>query len=482
MAHYYQFVDAISASPTVLLDLNNNSPFTMLRDSSVSPPTLNRTTATAIRSDGDLEVSTAYDDRQILLSLSIDRVAAETQATAIQTLARILDRREGAWLKWQSESMVKPLFFRTRRASFDTIDDILDATPLRALKLDLTADPFGYGLPETGSATITNNPTSGTNKMLLTLPTIKGDVPAPLNLTFLTPDGIHKTHVASLIDYGNGSLSAPYYKSLSADTINGSPAAGWTVTDTADATMVAGTRRRLTKASGVLLVRPTSAVVVQWASLPPGDYRVMVRTSAAPAGAELLFFNKPPSTGSTLIYSEAVGKATITATTTGKDWHDLGVVAMPGGAPLADVAFGLPGATGPALWNLAVNLTTATGTLDLDAIVLIPAGRPNTLTRHGSVAFPSTYGTRVVTWDGLNSFRVANGISTHTAGVYSVQAPSEVTGGDPMVGPNATNYLHFLTTTADPAAASRVSDDKATATALTWLYHPRYLYERPDTT
>jgi hypothetical protein len=482
MAHYYQFVDAISGSPTVLLDLNNNSPFTMLRDSSVSPPTLRRTTSSGIRADGDLEVATAYDDRDIVLSLSLDRVAAETQATAIQTLARILDRREGAWLKWQSESMVKPLFFRTRRASFDTIDTILDATPYRALKLDLTADPFGYGLPETDSATITNDPTTGTNKMLAAMPTIKGDVPTPLRLSFPTPDGVHGIRVASLIDYDNGALTAPYYKSLASGTVIASPPAGWTVVDAADATMVGGNRRRFTKASGALLCRPTTAVVQQWASLPPGDYRVMIRTGAAPAGAELLFFNRPPSTGSELIYSEAVGKAVITTANSGKDWFDLGVVAMPGGAPLTDVAFGSAGASGPALWNVAVNFTGATGTIDLDAIVLIPAGRPNTITRHGTVTFPSTYGTRTVTWDGQTCSRYADGISTHTAGVTTTLAASDLTGGNPVVGPGATNFLHFFETTADPASASRVSDDKSLTTVVSWSYNPRYLYNRPDTT
>jgi hypothetical protein len=486
MAHAFQFVNSATVSgigtPAVLLDLDNGTPFGILDDSSVSPTSIRRTTAAGIRTDGEIEVSTAYDAREITLSLMIEEVSAESQSTSIQTLHRILDRREGAWLKWQSEGMVKPLFYRTRRASADVLDQILDATPLRRLKIELSADPFGYGLPETGTVTITNDPTTGTNKMLAALPTIKGDVTAPLNLSFPTPDGVHGIRVASLIDYDNGALTAPYYKSLASGTVIAAPPAGWTVVDAADATMVGGNRRRFTKSSGTLLCRPTTAVVQQWASLPPGDYRVMIRTGAAPAGTELLFFNRPPSTGSELIYSEAVGKAVITTANAGKDWFDLGVVAMPGGAPLTDVAFNNPGATGPALWNVAVHFTGATGTIDLDAIVLIPAGRPNTITRHGTATFPATYGTRTVTWDGQNYYRIANGISTHTAGVTSVVSASEVTGGDPIVGPGATNFLHFFETTADPASASRVSDDKALTTVVSWSYNPRYLYNRPDTT
>jgi hypothetical protein len=482
MTRFIQFVDSIAASPTVLLDLDDGNPFNIQAGSAVSPPTLRRTTAQGIRQDGDIEVATSYDGRDIPLNLGIAEVAAETQATAIQKLARILDRQDGAWLKWQDEGMNKPRFYRTRRASFDVIDEVLDATPNRALRITLSADPFGYGLPVSNTFTITNDPTTGTNKMLAAMPTILGDVPTPLNLSFPIADGVFKTRVASLIDYAGASLPAPYYKSLASGTINSSPPAGWTVADAADVTMVGGNRRRFTKTSGTALCRPTAAVVQQWASLPPGDYRVMVRTGAAPAGTELLFFNKPPSTGSELIYSEAVGKAVISAASAGKDWFDLGVVAMPGGAPLTDVAFGNPGATGPALWNVAVFSSVASMTVDLDAIVLIPAGRPATSARHGSVTFPSTYGTRVVTWDGQNYYRIANGISTFTAGVTSVVPASEVTGGNPLVGPGATNFLHFFMTVADPSAASRFSDDKSLTTIVSWSYNPRYLYNRPDTT
>ena len=247
-------------------------------------------------------------------------------------------------------------------------------------------------------------------------------------------------------------------------------------------TMISGSRRRLTKSSGTLLARPTSAVMLQWASLPPGDYRVMVRTGQATAGSELLFFNRPPSSGTELIYSEAAGKLTVTQTSLSKDWCDLGVVSMPGGAPITDIAYGLPGATGPALWNLAVNATTATASVDLDAIVLVPVGRPNTITRLGSVMFPSTYTSRAVTWDGLLYRRFASGESTFTPGTASPCATSEVTGGNPVVAPGASNVLHFFTTTAANASGARVSDSKTATTAISVSYRPRYYYVRPATT
>lgn len=483
MAHARQFVDSIDENPEVLLDLDNGDPLRVLAEgTSISPPNLRRTTAQGIRSDGELQLAAAYDGRELPLALKMKRTAAENQSTVIQKLAHILSQPEGAWLRCLDEDMHAPLFFRTRQASFDVIDEILSADPLRQLKIAPSADPFGYGLPEFGFGTITNDPTSGTNKMLLQLPPIKGDVPTPLRLGFPIADGIHKTRVASLIDYDNTVLTAPYYKSLQGGTINGSPPAGWTVVDATDTSMVGGNRRRMTKSSGTALCRPTDAVVQEWADLPAGNYRVMIRVGAAPAGSEVLFFNRPPSVGSDLIRDEAVAKAVITTAAGGKDWLDLDVVAMPGGAPPTDVVFGNAGATGPALWNVAVWSSVASMTIDLDAIVLIPAGRPNTIARNGMVQFPSAYGSRTVTWDGHAGYRIANGISAYALSTTSVVAASDVSGGDPLVAPGATNYLHYFADTADLSSSSRLSDDKTWTTLVSWLYYPRYLYNRPEAT
>jgi len=226
-----------------------------------------------------------------------------------------------------------------------------------------------------------------------------------------------------------------------------------TITDSADATNVSGNKRVITgttTGSVPTLVIPTAAQVQTWDSLPAGDYRVFVRGFTGEAFAAGLttvaFFNKAPLNGTTYTLGEAaVSKAWQHHTSGGfRDWLDLGVVAMPGGAPVTDSAFALPGATGTALWNVGVydygfvNVT-------LDAVVLVPAGRPNTITRQASVAFPATHTSKVVTLDGVNNrvFGVGTVLSSSTA------APvEEVAGSLPIVVPNANNTLHFFATAA----------------------------------
>ena len=159
------------------------------------------------------------------------------------------------------------------------------------------------------------------------------------------------------------------------------------------------------------------------------------------------------------------------------EWHDLGVAAMPGGAPITDPAFALPGATGTALWNVGMYDFSFTN-VGIDAIVLVPAGRPNTVTRHLSVKFPDTYTSKAVTLDGVNNraFAVGTILSSST-----VAAAEVVAGAFPIVVPNANNVLHFFASTGT-TGATRHTDSKTATTAITWKYYPRYLYDRPATT
>ena len=378
--------------------------------------------------------------------------------------------------------MAEPTFYRTRRADFEVVDQLLDATPDRTLNLEIPAHPFGYGLPVTDSFTITNDPTTGTNKMQAEFPAIQGDVLTPLHLSFPTPDAAHRVSWASEALPTGAAPAAPYYKSLPAQTIDASPLAGWTITDAADATMVSGNRRRLTGSASQPMV-PTASTVLQWASLPPGDYLVFVRVGQADVDTEILFFNRPPANGATYTRADAAAAKTVDTThgTAGHDWFDLGVVAMPGGGPIPDGVFGLDGAAMPALWNVGVYKASGSVTIDLDAVVLVPAGRPGTQTRHGWADFPGAYTSKDVILDGVNGRWYAEGESTLTAGVTTRTAPSNVSGTLPVVVPGADNVLTLFASTASTAAA-RIDDDKALTTLVTWSYFPRHLYDRPDPT
>ena len=211
MGDVIQFVDSLSASPTVLLDLNNDAPFSTALWSAPPPP-LRRATSSSL-TDGDIISSTSHGDRIIELKIDLFATTQDLSATSLQTLARIIDR-DAAWLKYQPVGMTAPVFFRTKRADIATIEEVIASTSVRNLDISIPAKPYAEGLPETDSFTITHHPTSGTNKMMYAFGTIKGDVPAPLTMTFPTPDGDHKTLVASCADYGSAAISAPVFTVL----------------------------------------------------------------------------------------------------------------------------------------------------------------------------------------------------------------------------------------------------------------------------
>jgi hypothetical protein len=273
--------------------------------------------------------------------------------------------------------------------------------------------------------------------------------------------------------------AAPYYKSLVAATKDATPPTGWTITDAADATNVSGNKRTLASSGSVAMIVPTDAVLLQWEDLPIGNYRVWVRVTGIDAGTELLFWNKPPSTGSVLLEEEAAARVTVDVANTGHDWITLGVVAMPGSAPLADAVHGLDTDLGPALWNFGVR-KDASMSIDLDAIVLVPAGRPGTSVKQGSVEVPASYTSKTVTFDGINKRRYGKGISALTPGVTSPFMPSDIRGGLPELVPGAANVLHLFATAAAPAAASRIDDSKALTTTVEYTYLPLSIYDHPD--
>src|SRR5580765_140462 len=91
MGYLLQIVDSIASSPTVLLDLNNESPFGVA-DFSCDPPPLRYTSSSSQLADGDRISQSSYANRQ--LSITLDQISAsqDAWATSWQTLARLIDQ------------------------------------------------------------------------------------------------------------------------------------------------------------------------------------------------------------------------------------------------------------------------------------------------------------------------------------------------------------------------------------------------------
>jgi hypothetical protein len=444
-------------TPSVLFDFNNENPLAVEAWSSPMP---------------------LGKERTIKLSTELITTTQDLAAATMQNLARLLNQREGWWLKHQAIGATHATYFRVLQMGMDEIDEQIAAKAYRKIQLSLPAERYAIGAPETNTATVTNDPTTGTNKLQFVMPTVKGDAAAPLYLSIPQIAGIFKTAYASYSSLDGTTFTAPHYQSLTSPTKK-ADGGGWTIADSAEATNVSGNKRRLT-GSGFIV--PTANVVIPWANIKPGNYRAYVRTAGIDAGTELLFFNRPPVDGVAFTREEAAASKVVSVANTGHDWTDLGVVAMPGGAPLRDTAYGLNNAAASALFNVGVYSSLAT-VVDLDAVVLVPAGRPDVRTHHGSIELPLGYTSRTAHVDGVTRRRYGSGQSSVSGASGNTPdfAAASLSGGVPFVVPGADNVITVFAT-ANNDAAGRVDDLKSTTTVVTWKYFPPYAYDRPATT
>lgn len=473
-----QLVDAIEESPNVLVDFNSSPLF--YSDWEAPPPP----------NDGPIYLATSHSGRVISFNVNVEKQSdANDVAAALQPALQYISRGE-VWLKFQKSGAVDPVFFKLRRSSVTAIQEFFEIRPgsARTITLSLNADPFAEGLAVTHVFTITNNPAASgidLHPMQYELPPIAGDVLAPVYFKFPTANALHKIKWASEASFYDDLPSEPYYKSLATATKDATPATGWTINDIADAGAIGTNRRVLVKSGGDRFMVPTSAAVLPWDDLPPGDYRVFVRAMSADLDTKLMFFNRPPTVGSVLTEDDAVTWTTAGPTPTAsghRDWFDLGVAAMPGGSPISDVMYNLDPIPDSALWNVAVATDAASLTMGLDAIMLVPAGRAGTITRHGGASFTDDFTDKTAIIDGINSRRYAKGTSAldPTSTVTTLPA-LEMHGALPVVVPRAQNTLTFFADTAY-YDATRVNDDKTLTTLIELIYHPRYLNDRPDAT
>lgn len=154
LPYVVQFVDRITATPTVRLDIA--ATWIVQRDSDLSPPTLDRAYAGSMLVDGRPVTAASYGNRTIVLALKLrDESATEDQAAAaVQVLARELNR-PGNVLRWQPGT-TQPVYFRTLRAEFGRL--YWDAVT-KQCTAQIPAEPFAYGLKVTlPAATVYNDP------------------------------------------------------------------------------------------------------------------------------------------------------------------------------------------------------------------------------------------------------------------------------------------------------------------------------------
>ncbi|KQP83738.1 hypothetical protein [Aeromicrobium sp. Leaf291] len=448
-----QIVDGISETPTVLLDLHNSAPLCVAQNGFSSPPPALRESASAALGDGDIVTGSSYADRVMTINLHVLSDAQGASLEALQALHRFVDSA-GFWLRRVPAGGSSPTFYRVKRSPLAAINEYNGRDDgLRTVQLDLRADPFGYGLPVSGTFSIGADPTSG-GVSYVWPDEVQGDVPAPLQLSHAAPDLGEFRRWFSMAGSSDAWPAFLHHSQMTA----GSSGGGITVsTYSGDPALVTGSATRLlgTKTG-------SSRVASGSLSLPAGDYRVFLLGDQQEAGAPVVEWSL-----STYPYdNDPVLRSGVREPWFPNRWTDLGLARLPEGAPMAAEASMRWGASSE-LVEFRLDLETA-GLTDamFEGLLFVPARLDEAvMSEYLGVKAP---GSAVTAWvDGAD--RAASFVDAY--GRTLPAAVGSLVGlGWPSVTPGQINVLHSLDT-----QNSLVNEPLD----VTFRYFPRYLYARP---
>ncbi|MGW1057629.1 hypothetical protein [Micromonospora rubida] len=423
-------------------------------------PELTRSAVSTLMVDGVRFPAAAYEGRTITLVAQLSGVSEDATATALQALARELDRPENILMYRPDTS--EPVFFRTHRAGADRI--VWDRT-LKEVRVSIPAQPFACGLMETLSPiTIPNNPaTSG--GCYFEVNNVKGSFETPL-------------FVRLGADFMGGSGGQAHTLVMGVRRRGTPSAAPWVLQaesmTTGVATALAGATDAAMSGAGPNYARITptntdmdqrlTAVFPSTAGVDVrGRYRVLLRYRMN----NLLDrwnvqFAYGPS-GSPAVYNPAVSLPL----DTNPRWVDLGTVQYPFGVdPASNGYSGVALATQGMRISLYAQRVSGTGTLDPDLLMYVPADdcySAATIYRDSGVAAGII--------DSAQTMVYAVGASGEIVPPY---LPQPVVGGFPLVSPGVTNRIAFV------ADGGSIADSALTSSwTVTPYYWPQYGYVRP---
>lgn len=445
-----RFVDQIQASggpaPATLLDLNNGSPWNVY-EWDAAPPALRVNGLESFAADGSVTAGEAFSDRTISVVLDGQAASADAIAAGFQTLVRFLSAPN--WLMFQPPGFSSPVFFRTKRCSPTALEEFrLLVERNRQVTLAIPAEPFAYGGQVAGVVAVGNDPTA-TDGMRFTMPAVKGDVPAPLNLSC--------THsVASeSVDLRMVASASGFWQSAA------SMSPGTTVSD---ASAIGGSLSRYTWTAGSGGAQGIGVGFIP--GVPQGEYRVLARVRAT--GPVKVGMLTPDSIG----WEQPPAWVKVP---TEWSWIDLGVRRFPRGT-LRDTVW-TPVIAPPAqAFGLVTEVTSAAaGQLDLDHVVVVPAPGKDRDTA-------TTLYARPIRDNDSKTVMLASGDSnqvvTTTTGLGQAYVQMMTSGGLPEVVPNRTNTITLARVRNNSTATA--ADSKTETCNIIWSYHPRYLYLRGD--
>lgn len=460
----FQFVDSISASPVVRLDLNAGGLWIGDDGLDLSPAPLRRAVVSTLLADGDQIPATAWGNRVLKLPVQLVQASVDSAATALQQLARELVRDRNI-LRVQLGTV--PYFFRT----FSAPDYAWSMPKLLAqygkAVLEIPAEPFAYGLKETlGQVTVNNDPAAVSNPMWWDITDVKGDVETPALLKFGSSGLISSNEPKSVLAIRRRGTpsNAPFLLQAESMTMG---------TDTSvqanDAVMsgAGGNYIRCTFATNATMARRASIIPFPAAAAVDnrGTYRVFVRTRRSDATSVIKM---------RLAWRAATGVATGDPVTTraqvGRTIYDLGLITFPAVPdPVFDGFSGVEMPPRGVSVGLDIERTSGAGTIDVDYLLFVPADDAMAI-----VDWPDGggLGGDEMVIDGANE--VVYGLEAGTNRILTMNEAPALAGGFVKLSPGVTNRMFFLKHVDDLGG-----DTIAGTTTVTVSYWPRYLNVKP---
>lgn len=445
------------------LDLNDEANF-WVKKFDAPPPRLRRSMAANSMRDGIHVGSTTYDARTLVIELECIKATQDEAATQIQALWRELDRANN-WIKYQPNGLTKPVFFRTYRSDTSQLEDVIAQAAMRTFTIEVLAEPFALGLPETlGPYTVTNDPAAGSNGCYFDVTGVIGDVPAPVMVhdgTRVVGHGIMATRTRSLTDLiWFKQFESGTHIVLGTDTTNpgGGPDAAMSGTGTNNYVRTSfATSTAMVERVQWQMFNEAASVDQQRAMR--GTYRVIA------------IVRRSDSTSVIKVKHDFADEAT-TAQTTARQMVDLGLYVI--GERASSVGYGEDAGTFAPNIPFRAQRVSGSGTLDWDCVIFVPADE-----RQMQWVVSSDVGTSFHTLiDGIQDS--VGLIATTTAPLSSAPVfwsfPTvSVSGALPMVVPDVTNRFWFLQAVSRGGATTKGDTSK-----MTLYYWPRYLHVRPS--
>lgn len=481
MADLIRFVDSIAASPTLRLDLNDESSW-WVKSFSAPPPRLRRSVAENAMRDGINVGSSSYGSRTLTIELECRKSTQDLAATEIQKLWRELDRATN-FLMYQPTGATKPVFFRTYRSDPSQLADVMSQQAMRTVTIELLAEPFALGLEESFSGTFSWDGASASGFQASSVPTILGDVAAPLRLDLtLTnlPAGAYLVSQAT-----PSALSAPGMLRAATNATMGTVS-----TDTSATTGLSNVYWN-TDAHTISFATNTAladrlAGIQPPATIRAGSYRLIAHVVDASATAAAYSLRarrsnsagaSPDGTGFDTGETISLELDTPSGAALADAFVDLGVFRVPFGADVAKQADGFT--VSGSYWAIQAGRTAGSGSLRIDGLLWVPTIMDDATANTSALIDPGTTATTTtpVTLR-LDAEREIAILYTGSLALSDLTIPTTLAGALPSVHPAHDNKLWLIPT----AGVNPGGTATTTTIAYSASYKPRYLFVRPVST